>query len=171
MMNDAYGLAATTPSSSALDAYNRAVQAYLEWSRESTDLFQVAVRDDPRFALAQAGLAVSLFADERFDEARAATATARAAVAGASERERGHVEALALFVDGRLGDAEALMREHLAAYPDDLFVAQRLYFVWFFQGRFNEMLALTTGLIARFGRQGLAGGLHAFVLEEVGRCD
>src|SRR5438477_12702668 len=120
MMNDAYGLAATTPSSSALDAYNRAVQAYLEWSRESTDLFQVAVRDYPRFALAQAGLAVSLFADERFDEARAATAAARAAVARtASERERGHVEALALFVDGRLGDAEVLMREHLASYPVD----------------------------------------------------
>jgi tetratricopeptide (TPR) repeat protein len=172
MINDAYGLAATTSSASALDAYNRAVQAYLEWSRESTELFQSAVRDDPRFALAQAGLAVSLFADERFDEARAATAAARAAVArGASERERGHVEALALFVDGRLGDAEALMREHLAAYPDDLFIAQRLYFVWFFQGRFDEMLALTTGLLARFGSQGLAGGLHAFVLEEVGRCD
>ena len=38
MINDAYGLAATTSSASALDAYNRAVQAYLEWSRESTEL-------------------------------------------------------------------------------------------------------------------------------------
>jgi tetratricopeptide (TPR) repeat protein len=172
MMTDAYGLAATTSSASALDAYNRAVQAFLEWSRESTALFQAAVRDDPRLALAQAGLAVSLHADERFDEARAATAAARAAVAGGtSERERGHVEALALFVDGRLGDAEALMREHLAAYPDDLFIAQRLYFVWFFQGRFEEMLALTTALVARFGSEGLVGGLHAFVLEEIGRCD
>jgi tetratricopeptide (TPR) repeat protein len=171
MLTDAYGLPATTASADALDTYNRAVQAFLEWSRESTPLFESAVRQDAGFALAQVGLAVSLFADERFDEARAAAAAARAAAAwGVSERERRHVEALALFVDVRIPEAERLMREHLAAYPDDLFVAQRLYFIWFFQGRSAEMLALTTGLTERLGREGIAGGLHAFVLEEVGRC-
>ena len=35
------------------------------------------------------------------------------------------------------------MREHLATYPRDLAVVQRFYFVWFWQGRFPEMLELT----------------------------
>src|SRR5215210_4298002 len=134
MLRDAYGLPATAASPDTLAIYDHAVRAFLEWGRDSTELFQAAVRKDPEFALAQAGLAISLMADDRFEDAWTAIALARAAAArGTSERERGHVEALALIVDGQLAAAEQRMREHLAAYPGDLFIAQRLYFVWFFQ--------------------------------------
>ena len=33
------------------------------------------------------------------------------------------------------------MMEHLDAWPRDVVVLQRLYFVWFWQGRFPEILA------------------------------
>src|SRR4051794_26521820 len=103
MMMDAYGLPATTSSPAALDAYDRAVRSFLEWGAESTALFQAAVRHDPQFALAWAGLAVSLFADEEFEAALKAVATARAALGPTvTERERRHVEALALSVEGKL---------------------------------------------------------------------
>ena len=90
---------------------------------------------DPGLALAHAGAGVCLFLEERFEEARAAIETARTAV-GQTPRERGHVEAVALLVAGKSAEAEPVMREHLNAYPRDLLVLQRLYFIWFWQGRF-----------------------------------
>src|SRR5262249_56243896 len=90
---------------------------------------------------------VCLFLEERFDEARAAIDSARAAVAGGSERERSHVEAMARLVTGRPPEAEAAMQAHLETWPRDLLVAQRLYFLWFWQGRFRDMLDMTTAIV------------------------
>jgi len=96
---------------------------------------------------------------------------ARTAVAAASERERSHVEGLALLVGGRTADAERVMRDHLARYPRDLVIAQRLYFILFWQGRFPDMLGLTTELTRHAGDDGFLLGLHAFALEEADRFD
>jgi tetratricopeptide (TPR) repeat protein len=126
------------------------------------------VERDPDFALAHAGAAVCYFLDERFPDARAAAERARAAAGHATSRERGHVEAMALLVAGRSDLAERAMREHLAAYPRDLAVAQRLYFIWFWQGRFPEMLALTRDLVRHHPGNSFMMGLHAFALEEGG---
>jgi len=171
MRSDAYHLPASTGSPEALDAYNRGVAGVLGWHRDTIEFFRAATEMDPGFALAHAGLAVSLFVEERFAEARAAALTARARATSASARERSHVEALGLYVEVRMQEAEQAMREHLVAYPVDLLVAQRLYFIWFFQGRNEEMLGLTSGLLPRLPDTSFVHGLHAFVLEELGRCD
>lgn len=171
MRRDGYGLPVSTESSAALEAYDRGVAGVLGWHRRTVDFFQEATAADPGFALAHGGLGLSLFVEERFAEARAAIRTARALVGAASDRERSHVEALGLYVEVRMAEAERAMRDHLAAYPADLLVAQRLYFLWFFQGRFDEMLALAAGLVRRLDGVSFPLGLHAFVLEEVGRCD
>jgi tetratricopeptide (TPR) repeat protein len=81
------------------------------------------------------------------------------------------VEALALLVTGKSDAAEAAMREHLAAHPRDLVVFQRLYFILFWRGAFPEMLALTGALLPAHGEGPFMLGLHAFALEEDGRCD
>ena len=112
-----------------------------------------------------------LFLEERFDEARSAVETARAAVAGQTARECSHVEALALLVGGKPAEAERVMLEHLDAYPRDLMVLQRLYFMWFWRGRFPEMLGLTTRLCRHYAGDSFVPGLHAFALEQAGRCD
>jgi tetratricopeptide (TPR) repeat protein len=171
MRSDAYHLPASTGSPEALDAYNRGVAGVLGWHRDTIEFFREATELDPGFALAHAGLAVSLFVEERFAEARTAAQTARARATSASARERSHVEALALYVEVRMQEAEQAMREHLVAYPVDLLIAQRLYFIWFFQGRNEEMLGLTAALLPRLPDTSFVHGLHAFVLEEVGRCD
>lgn len=167
MPHDAYGLPISTTSSEGLAQYNRGAAGLLGWHRETIGFFRAAIEHDPGFALAHAGLAVSLFVEEQFAEARQAAERARALVGGASARERTHVEALVRYVHVQMRDAEAVMREHLAAYPADLVVAQRQYFIWFFQGRFDEMLALTTVLIRERPDDSHVLGLHAFALEQL----
>ena len=171
MLRDAYALPVTTASPPALEAYDRAVHGLLGWDAEALTLFRAAAAADPGLALAHAGAGVCLFLEERFDEARAALETARIAAAGQTPRERGHVEAVALLVAGKSTDAEQVMREHLDAYPRDVLIVQRLYFIWFWQGRFPEMLGLTSRLARHYAGDSFMPGLHAFALEQADRCD
>jgi hypothetical protein len=80
------------------------------------------------------------------------------------------VEAVALLVGGRPGEAERLMVKHLETWPQDVVVLQRLYFVWFWQGRFPEILALTTRQLPPHGDESFVLGLHAFALEQAHHC-
>jgi tetratricopeptide (TPR) repeat protein len=169
MHQDAYGLDITSDSDTARHTYDRAVRALLGWEATTLDLFREAATHDPGLAVAHSGAAVCLFLEERFGEARAATEAARAAVAGASARERGHVEALALWTSGNVVEAERAMRAHLAAFARDLVVVQRLYMLWFWQGRFPEMLELTTAVLPHYPGNSFLLGLHAFALEEADR--
>jgi tetratricopeptide (TPR) repeat protein len=168
---DAWGLPVTTSSTRALEHYDRGVRALLGWEACALPEFEQATRDDPDLALAHAGAAVCLFLEERFAEARTAAEAARKAASAASPRERSHVEAMALLVSGRPPDAERAMREHLATFPRDLAVLQRLYFIWFWQGRFPEMLDFVTAIASHYDGAPFFGGLHAFALEQANRCD
>jgi tetratricopeptide (TPR) repeat protein len=171
MRDDAYGLTVTTASADALATYDRAVRALLGWQADALALFQAATAHDPGLAVAHAGAAVCLFLEERFAETKAATDAARAAAATLSERERSHVEALTLWTSGKVDDAAPAMRAHLGRFPRDVMVFQRLYYVYFWQGRFPEMLELTTAMVPHYPGESFALGMHAFALEEAGRCD
>jgi tetratricopeptide (TPR) repeat protein len=168
---DRYGLPVTAASAPALEAYDAAVDGLLGWHARALPMFRAAIAADPDLALAHAGAGVCLFLEERFDEARAAAETARATAAEQTVRERGHVEALALLLTGKPADAERAMRHHLEAFPRDPMVLQRLYFMWFWQGRFPEMLELTSRLCRHYAGDSFVPGLHAFALEQAGRCD
>jgi tetratricopeptide (TPR) repeat protein len=167
---DALGLPATAGTRAALDRYDRGIHELLGWGRGALDAFREAAALDPGLALAHAGAAICLFLEERFPEAREAAEAARAAGAGQTARERSHVEAVALLVTGRPVEAERVMAEHLQAWPRDVAILQRLYFVWFWQGRFPEMLALTTRLLPAYDGGAFVLGLHAFALEQADRC-
>ncbi|HET7342517.1 MAG TPA: hypothetical protein VFL90_13730 [Methylomirabilota bacterium] len=170
MPEDAYGLPVTTASADALATYDRAVRALLGWEATALPLFRATAAADPALALAHAGAAVCLFLEERFAETREATEAARAAAAGQSEREKSHVNALTLWTSGKVDEAVAAMRAHLASWPRDAMVLQRLYYVYFWQGRFPDMLALTEALLPHYPGDSFVLGLHAFALEEAGRC-
>lgn len=170
MRHDAYGLPVST-GATALEAYDRAVAALLAWDRSALDLFRATTAHDPGLALAHAGAAVCLFLEERFAEAQETAKVARVAAVSQTDRERRHVEALSLLVEGRAAQAERLMQEQLAEYPRDLVVFQRLYFVWFWQGKFPQILALSGALTRYHAGDSFMLGLHAFALEQAGRCD
>ena len=170
MPNDAYDLPVSTTDPEALALYDRAVRALLSWQADALSLFRAAADRDPGLALAHSGAAVCLFLEERFAETKAATEAARGAATGQTERERSHVAALTAWTSGQVPEAERLMREHLATWPRDAMVFQRLYYVYFWLGKFPEMLALTDSLRDRYPGSSFVLGLHAFALEEAGRC-
>jgi tetratricopeptide (TPR) repeat protein len=171
MPTDAWGLPVTTSSTRALEHYDAGIRGLLGWEASALDEFRKAIADDAGLALAHAGAAVCLFLEEKFAEARAAAETARSAAGGLTPRERSHVEAMALLITGRPPDAERAMKEHLAAFPRDLAVLQRLYFIWFWAGRFPEMLDFTSAIAAHYADAPFFDGLHAFALEQANRCD
>jgi tetratricopeptide (TPR) repeat protein len=168
VLRDQFALPATA-SPHALEAYDRAVHGLLGWDGATLDLFNRALAADSGFALAHAGVAVCYFLEERFAEARSAAERARAAATSATPREQGHVDALALLVTGRPDLAERAIRSHLALYPRDLVVLQRLYYIWFWQGRFPEMLEMTSQFVRHHPGNSFMLGLHAFALEEADR--
>ena len=84
-----------------------------------------------------------MFLEERFAPARAAAESARAWPRRPRRRARKSHVGGGRPAGGRPPrlEAERQMVEHLAAWPRDVVVLQRLYFVWFWQGRFPEILA------------------------------
>jgi len=169
MPSDAYGLPVSTADPEALALYDRAVRGLQAWQADALSLFRAAAERDPGLALAHAGAAVGLFLEERFPETKVATEAARAAVAGQSAREVSHVAALTAWTSGKAPEAERLMREHLATWPRDAMVFQRLYYVYFWLGRFPDLLALTDLLRGHYPGSSFVLGMHAFGLEEAGR--
>jgi tetratricopeptide (TPR) repeat protein len=169
MPNDAYGLPVCTADPEALALYDRAVRSLLGYKADALDLFRAAAERDPSLALARAGVAVCFFLDERFPETKAATEAARTAVVGQSERERSHVAALTAWTSGQVLEAERLMREHLTTWPRDAMVLQRLYYIYFWLGRFPDMLAMTSSIREHYPASSFVLGMHAFALEEADR--
>lgn len=175
VLRDAYGLPLTTESRAAVDAYDRGVRSLLGFGADAIDCFRGAVAADGELVLARAALAVALYLDEQIPAARAeierAAANGAARAAALTPRERRHLEALRLFVGGRGNDAIPMMREILAEFPRDVVLMQRLYYIFFWQGRSAEMLELTHSVLPALADDGFAWGYHAFALEENGRYD
>jgi tetratricopeptide (TPR) repeat protein len=67
-------------------------------------------------------------------------------------------------------EAERLLREHLATWPRDAMVLQRLYYVLFWLGKFPEMLQVTDAIRGHYPGSSFVLGMHAFALEEADRC-
>ncbi len=171
VQKDAYGLEVSTSDRAAVDAYDRGVRALLGFGADTIECFRAAVAADPDFALARAGLAVSLYLMEKIPEGRAQIELATGVAASLPPRERRHVEALALWVAGRGNEALPLMKALLAEHPRDLLLMQRLYFIYFWQGRSAEMLELTESVRPALGDDSYTLGYHAFALEENRRFD
>ena len=175
VLRDAYGLTVSTDSRAAVDAHDRGVRALLGFGALTVDEFRGAVDADSDFVLARAALAVALYLDEQIPAGRAemerAVADGAAQASTLTGRERRHLEALRLFVGGRGHDAVPLMKEILAEHPRDVLLMQRLYFLYFWQGRSADMLETTTAVLPGLEDDGYALGYHAFALEENRRFD
>jgi tetratricopeptide (TPR) repeat protein len=166
VLRDAYGLPVSTASLAALDAYDRGLRALLGFGADAGACFAEALGHDPEFVLARAGLAVALYLDEKILEGRAEMDRAAAAAGSLPARERRHVEARALWVRGKGSDAIPAIMEILAEHPRDVMLIQRLYSIYFWQGRSADMLQLTRSVVDAFDGDSYILGMHAFSLEE-----
>lgn len=120
---DRYGLPLSTTSPEAAAAYREGVDLVLTAWTGAAEAFEQAIAADPDFALAHIARARIHTFYQQGDVARKKATLARELVArNGSEREKRHVETLALAIEGQLPAALASTLEHLEAFPRDAIV-------------------------------------------------
>src|SRR6266700_3765623 len=120
---DRYGLPVSTTSAEAAQAYRDGVDLMLSAWPGAADAFDRAIAADPDFALARVARARLHSAYQQGEAARREAAAARELVARrGSMRERSHVEALALGVEGNIPASLSSALKHLESWPRDAVV-------------------------------------------------
>ena len=131
-LTDRFGLPLSTGSTEAATRYIAAVDLLLSANLGAEELLENAVTVDPDFALAHIARARLLQLRARMPEAKAAAAKARSLAEGVSPRERHHIDAIALAIDGAAVEALAMVRAHAvgvsARRTPPLLGAWRLWF-------------------------------------------
>ncbi len=177
MQRDRFGLEISTASGAARDAYVEGCDAVLSADAGGEAAFARALEADPAFALARVGLARAQFVLAKVPMARASAIAARQMAASATERERSHVDALCLGIEGKPVDALAATRAHLARWPKDAMVlgpATGVFGLIGFSGRQErepEQLALLDELQPALGGDWWFDCVRAFALGECGRIE
>src|SRR3989442_9557686 len=118
-ISDRYGLPVTTPSPVAAARFQVGMARLLSYGAGADESFAAAVLVDERLAVAHAGIALVAVAHGDAVTARAAADRARQAVAGATRRERQHVEALSALIAGDTARGLDLVAKHVAEFPRD----------------------------------------------------
>src|SRR5579864_2676886 len=124
---DRHGLPLSTSSAAAATAYRDGVDLMLSAWPGPAEAFERAISDDPDFALAHIARARVHSFFQQGEAARKQAAVARDKVAHhGSEREKSHVETLALAVEGNLPAALSSALKHLQSWPRDAVVMSLL---------------------------------------------
>jgi hypothetical protein len=120
---DRYGLTLSTASSESAKTYRDGIDLMLSAWPGAAEAFDRSIAADPEFALAHIARARIHTFYQQGDIARKKAAQARELVArNGSERERSHVETLALAVEGRIPAALTCALTHIEAWPRDAVV-------------------------------------------------
>jgi len=120
---DRYGLPLSTTSADAAGAYREGIDLMLSAWPGAAEAFERAIAADPDFALARIARARMHAIYQQGEAARKQATLAREAVARrGGEREKGHVETLALASEGNLPAALAAALKHLEDFPRDAVV-------------------------------------------------
>jgi len=120
---DGRGLPVSTGSGRAAALYREGVDLLLSAWPGAAAALEAAVAEDPDFALAHAARARLHAVRSERDLARSRIATAAAAVARrGTERERGHVAALSLAINGPPPRALEAALAHVEAWPRDILI-------------------------------------------------
>ena len=138
MRRDRFDLTVSSLSTEAISTYVDGLDLMLSGNVGGELLLQRAIDLDPGFALAHGAMARALQLGARMPEAQKMAAQAVALAEGASARERGHVGAVALAVEGKADQALAAVEAHLAEFPRDglvLSLALGVYGLIAFSGR------------------------------------
>ena len=156
-IKDRFDLSITAASREAVDHYIVGLDLLLSANTGAEERFARAIDIDPEFALAHVAYARLLQLQARMPEARQAVARARALSTRLSIRERQHVEAIALAIEGAATQALAIVRTHASEYPRDalpLSLALGVFGLLGFSGRLDHheaQLALLQELAPHWG--------------------
>jgi len=177
MVTDRYGLSVSTASRAACEAYVAGTDCVLAATAGYREHLDRAIAADSAFALPHVALARGLFLDADVASARADATRARELAPGATAREQSHVNAIALGLEGKAGDALVATKAHLAEWPRDAMVlapATGVFGLIGFSGRQDreaELYDLLRGLARHYGDDWWFDSMLAFAACESGRLD
>ena len=175
MLEDRYGLAITTRSDVARDAYVEAIDAVLSANGDAAGALDRALEADPQFALAHSAYARVHQLSGRMPQARTSAERATQLVGSATEREQVHVQIFVLMTSGQGAKALELIREHVARHPRDAFAlapACSVFGLVGFSGRQvrePEQVALLEPLAEAYADDWWFLTVYAFALVEIGQ--
>ena len=171
---DRYGLPVSTSSVVAAERYQEGMDRLLAYGTGADESFAAAVAADEGLALAHLGAALFAFFHGDAPAARAAVGAARERVAGATRRERQHVEALSAIITGETARGLALIEKHVGEFPRDaLLVNQASSSIGFGGGadREEQRRAFVERLAPAYGDDWWFQSALAFTYHEVGRLE
>jgi tetratricopeptide (TPR) repeat protein len=171
---DRYGLPVTTSSHVALDRFQEGMDRLLSYGAGAEECFAAALEADAELAVAHAGSALLAVAQGDAAAARAAAGRARETVAGATRRERQHVEALSALVAGETARGLALVDEHVVEFPRDALLVNQAGSAIGFSGRSDReqaRLAFVERLAPAYGDDWWFQSAVAFTYHEVDRFE
>lgn len=175
MLTDRYGLAVSTTSSAARDAYVQGCDLQLSMHPGAVAAFDTAIAADPNFVLAFAGKARVQQLGGDIPAARASMAAADALAPGLPPRESSHIAFFGSLLAGQTDAALAALREHLSRWPCDAMVlstsatANGLIGASGCVEQKTLLLALMDNLAPSYGDDWWFTGHHAFALAENGQ--
>lgn len=144
MLKDRFEQPLSSASDDAVAHYVTGLDCLLSANLGAEQALDAALRADPDFALAHIARARALQMAAHGPEAQQAAATARRLAGTCGERERSHIEIVALGVEGRGAEAFAALNAHLVSNPRDalpLSLALGVYGLFGFSGRADHHAA------------------------------
>ncbi len=177
MKKDIFGQDTSLRSAEALESWNDTQMAFLAHGAATPEHLGKVLTAEPDFALGQAAKGMFyllLGRRELYPTAQEALKAAEtAALQGhISPRERGFVDALKAYVNGRMTEAVAHLETILRARPDDVLAMKLSHAIRFVLGDNHGMRRSIERVMGAYGPdhlgRGYLMGCHAFTLEETG---
>ena len=175
MHADVRGLPLSTASAKSAAAYDFVVTGYLTQRADTPTRLTALLEADPDFALAhcmRGYFAMMAYKQASVPTALEAARTAQSLAAGATPRERGHVDALVAWAEDDVDRAIASWESILRAHPLDVVAFRLAHFANFWLGRPQDMLSSVERVLPAWSEDvpGYASILacHAFAHEEAG---
>jgi tetratricopeptide (TPR) repeat protein len=175
MSRDVRGLEVTGAGAEAVAVYDAAVEQLLAFRGDPIAGVESALELAPHAPLLHATrAALALLGTDRqyLADARSSVAKARLQVAGATERERWHVEAVSAWAEGRLEDAAEAWEQALLVAPRDVLALLCAHQADFFLGWSSTLRDRVARVLPDWDAStpgyGYVLGMYSFGLEESG---
>ena len=177
MLTDRYGLALSTTSVTARDAYVEGVDLLLTVYPGAAAAFERAIAADPAFALAHIGRARASQLAGKLESMRADLAMASSLADGVSARERSQIEVFRSLFAGQPVAALAAVRAHVRTWPRDALVLSLaanqggLIGMSGLSGREQDLTDFLDRLAPHYGEDWWFEAHRGMALSEIGRHD
>ena len=172
-MDDARDVPLGTQSTRARALYERSLWHLVSFYGDPFAALDATIAADPGWGLAQvikADLILTLTEPTLVPEARAALAAAAPLMTRADERERDHLAAAQLALDGRWREACATWDRILMRYPRDMLALISAHLFDFYRGDAHNLRARVARVLPEWDADDplypYVLGMHAFGLEE-----